>query len=86
MEQESKQQDFQSVIVAYQANFGAITPYVYERITLWCDSHKLKVVMYAMELAIINKHPRWQYIDKLLRNWRTNNLNSLKEIKRFNTK
>ncbi len=62
-----------------------ITPMERETISQWLDKDKVgeTLVMMALREAVFNNKLNFRYIDKILLDWRTNNLRTKEDVKRF---
>lgn len=65
-----------------EENFGrGLTPIEFSKIEIWEKLYDLEVIKYAIELSVLNSKRNFSYIDAILRNWETNNLKTLQEVK-----
>lgn len=62
----------------YQQNFGIISPYIAERITVWLEEKSFKeaeeIIVLAMKIALENNSKSFSYIDAILKNWLEQNV------------
>lgn len=57
-----------AVVKAYQDNIGFVSPAVFEKICAWLDDVDESLIIYAIEQAVFNNKPNWQYINAILNN------------------
>ncbi|MFC7319824.1 DnaD domain-containing protein [Halobacillus campisalis] len=65
----------------YQENIGFLSPYIAERITLWCDEMSEELVIEAMKRAINNNKRFFQYCEGILQKWQSLGVRSLADVK-----
>ena len=64
----------------YEHNgFGLLQPYVAEKIGVWMDECSEELVLFAMQTAIGNNVPKWNYVESVLRDWQHKQLKSVAE-------
>lgn len=57
-----------AVVKAYQDNIGFVNPAIFEKICAWLDDVDESLIIYAIEQAVFNNKPNWQYINAILNN------------------
>ncbi len=57
-----------AVVKAYQENIGSVSPVIREKICAWLDDVDESLIIYAIEQAVFNNKPNWQYINAILNN------------------
>ena len=57
-----------AVVKAYQDNIGFVSPAIFEKICAWLDDVDKSLIIYAIEQAVFNNKPNWQYINAILNN------------------
>lgn len=60
--------DVAAVVAAYKDNIGFVSPAVFEKICAWLDDVDESLIIYAIEQAVFNNKPNWQYINAILNN------------------
>lgn len=80
-----------SIFEFYEQNgFGALSPYIAEKIGAWIDDLNEELVLEAMKLAIEHNVRSWKYVESILKNWHNKNLKSINDVmadqKRFEEK
>ena len=58
-----------------------ISPLEYEKINRWEETFTDDIINYAIDIAVLNNKKSFSYIEGILRNWKTSNYKTLKEIK-----
>ena len=58
-----------------------IAPIEYEKITQWKETFTDDVINYAIDKAVLNNIKTFNYVEGILRNWKTCNYKTLQEIK-----
>lgn len=58
-----------------------ISPLEYEKINRWEETFTDDIINYAIDIAVLNNKKSFSYIEGVLRNWKTSNYKTLKEIK-----
>ncbi len=65
----------------YELNgFGSLMAHVSNKIGHWIDDLSEELVIYAMKLAVENNVLRWNYVEKILLDWRNKKLKCIAEI------
>lgn len=57
-----------AVVKAYHDNIGFVSPAIFEKICAWLDDVDESLIIYAIEQAVFNNKPNWQYINAILNN------------------
>ena len=66
----------------FEEQFGrTIAPIEYEKIIMWEETFTNDIINYAIDIAVLNNKKSFNYIDGILRNWKTSNYKTLQEIK-----
>lgn len=58
-----------------------ISPLEYEKINQWEETFTDDIINYAIDISVLNNKKSFSYIEGILRNWKTSNYKTLKEIK-----
>lgn len=58
-----------------------ISPLEYEKITQWEETFTDDIINYAIDKAVLNNIKTFNYVEGILRNWKTCNYKTLQEIK-----
>lgn len=65
----------------YEANgFGAIASHVNDKIGNWIDDLSEELVIHAMKLAVENNAVRWNYVEKILKDWFNKKFTTLAQV------
>ncbi|MED4126464.1 DnaD domain protein [Halalkalibacterium halodurans] len=67
----------------FQENFGMASPYILECISYWCEDMGDEIVVAAMKLALSNGARAFSYIEKILKDWSSENLKDLEAIRMY---
>lgn len=68
-----------------EENFGrTISPIEFEKIQYWKTLYDDEIIKYAVEIAVMNNKKTFNYINAIIRNWKTNSYKTLEEIKQEN--
>ena len=70
-------------ICAYlEQNFGrTISPLEYEKLNYWLETFSEDMVKEAINISVLNNKKTFSYIQAILKNWKTNNIKTLDEVK-----
>jgi DnaD/phage-associated family protein len=60
--------------------FGAISPYVAEKIKFWIDDLSEELVYEAMKIAVENGSRTWRYVEAILRDWASRKFTSVQQV------
>lgn len=63
-----------------QNGFGALTPYVGEKVNGWIDDLSEELIIHAMKIAIENGVLKWNYVESILRDWTNRKISSIEEV------
>lgn len=63
-----------------QNGFGAITPYVGQKVNMWIDDLSSELVIHAMKISIENSVLKWNYVESILKGWATKKIKSVEEV------
>ena len=58
----------------------------YEKINKWLENYNEEVIKYAIELSVNSNIVTFNYIEGIVKNWKSNKYNSLEQIKKANEK
>lgn len=65
----------------YQENgFGVLSSYVSDKLNNWIDDLSEEHVIYAMQIAVENNSIRWNYVEKILKDWCNRNLKTMEAV------
>ncbi|WP_342515245.1 DnaD domain protein [Sporosarcina sp. FSL K6-1522] len=65
----------------YQENgFGILTPHVGEKIGSWIDDTNNELVIHAMKIALENGVAKWNYTEKILKDWHQKKFTSVGDV------
>ena len=65
----------------YQENgFGVLSSYVSDKLNNWIDDLSEEHVIYAMQIAVENNSIRWNYVEKILKDWFNRNLKTMEAV------
>lgn len=65
-----------------EENFGrTISPIETEKINDWLSSYKEEIIKYAIQIATLNNKRTFNYVNGILKNWKTAGYKTLQEIK-----
>lgn len=68
----------------YQQNgFGAITPYVGQKVNMWVDDLSSELVIHAMKISIENSVLKWNYVESILKGWANKKIQTVDEVQAF---
>ncbi|MGE7092604.1 DnaD domain protein [Lysinibacillus sp. NPDC048646] len=77
-----KQSKFQHACQFYEQNgFGSLASHVTYKISHWVDNLSEELVIHAMKLAVENNVLRWNYVEKILLDWRNKGLTTSADVK-----
>ncbi|WP_342573740.1 DnaD domain protein [Solibacillus sp. FSL K6-1781] len=67
--------------IFYQENgFGVLSSYVSDKLNNWIDDLSEEHVIYAMQIAVENNSIRWNYVEKILKDWFNRNLKTMEAV------
>lgn len=66
---------YQEVRAVYENNFGLLTIVLSKRIKEALGAYPPQWILMAMERAVVAEKRRWDYVEGILRNWKTEGLN-----------
>lgn len=67
--------------VFYQENgFGVLSSFVSDKLSNWIDDLSADHVLYAMQIAVENNSIRWNYVEKILKDWLNRNLKTMEAV------
>ena len=65
----------------FEENFNrTIAPIEAEKLDSWIEDFNYEIVKHAIDLAVLNGARTFNYIESILRNWKSNNFRSLNQI------
>jgi len=65
-----------------EENFGrTLSSIEYEKINIWLKEFSEEIILYAVEIAVLNNKKSFNYVNGILRNWKIQNYKNLSEIK-----
>lgn len=65
-----------------EENFNrTISPLEYEKISSWLNDYEENVIKYAVEKAVFSNKKTFNYVNGILKNWKSSGYKNLKEIK-----
>lgn len=65
----------------YQENgFGVLSSYVSDKLNNWINDLSEEHLVYAMQIAVENNSIRWNYVEKILKDWFNRNLKTLEAV------
>lgn len=71
----------QNLFIFYQENgFGVLSSYVSDKLNNWIDDLTEEHVIYAMQIAVENNSIRWNYVEKILKDWFNRNLKTMEAV------
>ncbi|MGN7478994.1 DnaD domain protein [Solibacillus silvestris] len=71
----------QNPFIFYQENgFGVLSSFVSDKLNNWIDDLSEEHVIYAMQIAVENNSIRWNYVEKILKDWFNRNLITLEAV------
>lgn len=83
-EKETKEKE-ESIYDYIESNFKRIlAPIEIQKIQEWLEVFNEDIIKYAIELAVMNRKSNFKYVEGILKNWKSNSLNTLEEIKQEN--
>lgn len=59
--------------------FGLLNPFIAKKIGAWIDNCHEELILFAMQTAIENNVPKWNYVESILRDWQQKQLKSVAE-------
>src|SRR5574344_1729762 len=70
-----------------ESNFGrTLSPMEYETIESWLLSYEENIINYAVRVAVMNNKKTFNYVNRILKNWKSCGYKTLEEIKENVTK
>ncbi len=63
-----------------QNGFGSLACHVADKIDRWSDELSEELVIHAMKLAVENNVLRWNYVEKILLDWRNKGLTTIVDV------
>ena len=71
-----------NIVEFVESNFGRpLSPLEYEKILEWEKSYSIDEIKYAIEKSVLYNKKNFSYINAIIRDWKTNGLRTLQEIK-----
>jgi predicted phage replisome organizer len=71
-------------ILFYEQNgFGAITPYVGQKVHAWIDDLSESLIIHAMKISIENGVLKWNYVESILKGWANKKFKTVEEVQAF---
>jgi len=68
--------------VLFEKEFGRpLSPLENSQLTEWCRNYPAELIAEALRLSVLNGIYNFRYIDSILREWRRNNVRTLRETK-----
>jgi DnaD/phage-associated family protein len=65
----------------YEKNgFGAITPYVGQKVNAWIDDLSESLIIHAMKISIENGVLKWNYVESILKGWADKKIKTVEEV------
>ena len=59
--------------------FGLLNPFLTKKIGNWMDDCNEELILFAMQTAIENNVPKWNYVESVLRDWQKKQIKSVPE-------
>ena len=75
--------DLENIIDNFSSNIHSITPFELEKIKSWLNVFDCSILNKAIEIATLNNIKTMNYIEGILRIWRSNNFKSLADIENY---
>ena len=70
-----------SPFLFYEQNgFGAITPYVGQKVNAWIDDLSESLIIHAMKISIENGVLKWNYVESILKGWADKKIKTVEEV------
>ena len=71
-----------NIYESIESNFGrTLSPMEYETIQSWLSSYNEEIINYAVRISVLNNHRTFNYVNGILKNWKSNGYKTLEEIK-----
>lgn len=65
-----------------EKNFGrTISPMEYETVQSWLSFYDEEIIKYAIKISVLNNKKTFNYVNGILKNWKSNNYKTLQDIK-----
>ena len=75
--------DLENIIDNFSSNIHSITPFELEKIKSWLNVFDGSILNKAIEIATLNNIKTMNYIEGILRIWKSNNFKSLADIENY---
>lgn len=85
----SKQEDEQSVYTVFEKEFGRpLSPFECETLSMWIDDdqHDTVIIKAALREAVISGKLNFRYIDRILFEWKKNNIRTIEQARAYGEK
>lgn len=80
-ESKNESQSETNPIQFYEQNgFGILSPYVGQKIGYWIDETNPELVMHALKIAVENNVLKWNYTEKILKDWQQRKLLTVDQV------
>lgn len=79
----AREDDFSKIVNFYNNNFGMITVHISDCIQDWLKDMEGELIIRAMEIAIKNNKRKWAYVEGILRQWQSLNINTLELLEAY---
>ena len=65
-----------------ESNYGrTLSPLEVEKINLWSEEFNVDMLEYAIQISVLNRKQKFQYVEGILRNWKSQGYKSVQEVK-----
>ncbi|PUB12594.1 Lin1244/Lin1753 domain-containing protein [Paenisporosarcina sp. OV554] len=65
----------------YEKNgFGALTPYVGQKVNSWIDDLSEELIVHGMKIAVENGVLKWNYVESILKDWSNRKIKTIEEV------
>jgi DnaD/phage-associated family protein len=64
-----------------QNGFGVIGGHIAQKISMWCEDLSDNLVLEAMKIAVERGAPKFSYVESILKDWASNNINTVEQAK-----
>ncbi|WP_394217587.1 DnaD domain protein [Halobacillus trueperi] len=66
----------------YENNIGTLSPFIAEKITVWCEEMSDELVIQSMKLAVESNKPFFSYCEGILKQWQQTGVRTLRGAER----